>query len=653
MAAAFPFLAEMRILATQTPEPHQSVANPDAHEALLSPQTTAYFDLPRIAREGFETVLAALGADPAPSASVTDVVYAFSGGHLALASRCAARIAKGETDAFISAADSDEFLRRLLTERIRSLGALGKQAVALLQVAAVLGLSFRRDEVMCASGVDESQTSRLLRYCRDEDVLELTEGVGRFVHDLYRQYFLTAAQDKTGIHERLADCLRLLRPADYDLRCLNALDAERSSEAGALAIQAALQRVREGRSWQQLPPTIVDAIAASGMSDVLDRLVTALGHLRHYRVRSCINSLDSLPHDLPKCLLAEADNIRAMCLMSTRSEEDRANGRSILDRWAGYEDEEPELGVRLMQLLLYGLTHLRDKEPGRTLEGRVRQALVDRVSFDVAAQDALYTMDRCSASLYPPDVAVVRTREAAAYYAPGADQTVLRRPIEYYRCLVNYGANLISTAQYEAARQVYDDLEQFVHSYSEGVFPRLDFPRMNGLLAEYRLSLVDATEAVRRQQEIVDSFKVEGDPFYVENALAVYTTLADRHEEALEIFDRLYAELTASRRDPESSMVYLIRANRCIALFVSGEVEAAQAEWLALAEVVDRIAYTIRPLLVRRHELLAEVIGEGGPMSAREFDEYLVMRGPLEFGPLWENFGRGFRMPEIEFWRDN
>ena len=44
--------------------------------------------------------------------------------------------------------------------------------------------------------------------------------------------------------------------------------------------------------------------------------------------------------------------MRAMCLMSTRSQQDRANGRLILEGWSGYVEEEPEIGTRLMLLLL-------------------------------------------------------------------------------------------------------------------------------------------------------------------------------------------------------------------------------------------------------------------------------------------------------------
>jgi hypothetical protein len=656
MWECFPFLEELRVLGVQTPEPYQSISNPEAHEALLGSGETATFRLPRIPRQDFEEVLVALGAEPPPSLEVADVIYSFSGGHLALASRCAKRIAQGESAVFLEASNTEEFLRRLLTDRVRSMGSIGKEAIAMLQVAAILGLKFRREEVTCAVETAESDTLKMLRHCRSEGVLEEADGVVTFVHDLYRQHFLDFdPEQKAAIHERLTPCLRTLKPADYELRCENALEAEQSREAFALAAQAALQNDRDGRSWKDLPPRVLEVLSVNELSRVIERFLAARDALRGYRFRDCLNQLDGLPRDLPKPLLAESDYLRAMCLMSTRSEADRAEGRSILQAWSDYVDVEPELGIRLLQLLLYGLTHLLDKEPGRALEGRIRQILGDRAAFDLAAKDALYTLDRCSASLYQPDVSIIRKGEAVEYYGPTEGHRVLRRPVEYYRCMVNYGAGLIGNAKYEEAVRKYSDVDRLVKEYAPGTFPRVDFPCMNQLLAEYRCQRVDAEEAVRRQRAIVASSKATSDPFYVKNALAVYLTLTESFAESIAIFDELGKELASSRSKPEPSMTYLIGANQAATRFLTGERARASADWSSLAKVVDQIAYSFRPILIRRHQLLAETMTgtSGEVMSPSEFDVHLVRGGKSEFGPLWDNFGRGFRMPEVEFWREN
>ena len=471
MREAFPFLTDLRILAVQTPQPYQSVANPEAHQALLAPMDTQPVRLPKIALEGFDKVLVALGA-PEPTPEQTEDIYSFSGGNLALAQRCTARLAQGEDLSLMAESSEQDFVRRLMGERIRSLGEMGKQAVALLEVAAIVGLRFGRDELVCAADSDKTTTARLLRYCREEDMLEFESGTGRFVHDVYRRHFLGSGHgDKVGIHERLAECFRQLRPGEYDLRCINAIDAERSTDAATLGVQAALQSEREGRPWGNLPARILDAIEIGGLGTATHSLVAAHQTLRDYDYDVCLATLDNLSHDLPKPVVAEATHMRAACLMSTRSEADRETARRILSGWSDYVTIEPELGTRLMLLSLYGLMHIVDKQPGIDLEEEIGRALIDRVSLDVAAKDALHILDRCSGGLHPVDASLRRIRRAKDYFGPGEEAALVRRPMEYYRCLVNLGSSLVSNAKYEEACDAHQTLVQFVEQYPAGTFP--------------------------------------------------------------------------------------------------------------------------------------------------------------------------------------
>jgi tetratricopeptide (TPR) repeat protein len=646
IAEAFPFLNEMRILAVETVEPYQSVAHPEAHSQLLLPQFTRASKLDGIPREGFEDVLVALGAPHSPSPEHTDLIYKFSGGHLVLAHRCAARLQAGEAEGFLSAEDSDEFVEDLLSERVRTLGAPGEEALGVLQVAAVSGLTFRRDALVCAAGISEADTSRLLRYCNREDVLELRNGTGKFVHDFYRQYFLKSiGEERIGIHEVLGDCMRKLDPADYESRCINALEAERPDEAAALAVQVALQRQRDGLPWRGASDTILAAMEDGDLTWVAERFEVAFEHLNHYRSNECLHALVGLPHELPTCLVAEADYLRATCLMTTRSERDRRDAQVILESWSDYVKEEPELGLRLMRLRLYHLALQVSKEPALRLESEIRQILQGRQSYDHAAKDALYTLDRLATSTQRPDRALDMNRRAVEYFGPGDGKEVLRRPVEYYLSLVNLGANLIWRASYEEASQVHHEIERLMDSYEPDVFPRVDYPMSNALLGEYRTGAVGIAEAVDRQREIVASHKVPDDPFFAENALAAYLTIYGSTEEALKVFDRV-AALLASRGDPEPSLVYLIRGNRCAARFLSGMTSEARTEWADLAKIVTEIPYDSRPEMLRRHQLLAEVMSEDGAITAKDFDEVLLDRHAL--GPELE---RGFWLPAVEWWR--
>jgi len=655
MLETFPFIERIRVLAVETVATYQQVLNPSAHDAVLAAGRTRRVELQRPPRERFREVLLALGAPETLDRGVADEIYTLSGGHLLLARRAAQFVASRDVTSLFSDADPDEFQRVLLTERIYALGNLGRETVQLLQVASALGLTFRQDEILCAYGGDESDTRRLLRSCREEQVLAFDDQTYRFVHDVLRQFFGRAAgMDPVSVHERLMSCMRVLQPASYAARCANALSAERPRDAGVFAVQAALQCEREGIDWRgALTESVRRALMDAGFAQTLELLMAGWEALVQYRFVECQRLLSQLPHGLPESLIAEADYVRGMCLMSTRSEDDRERGRGLLRAWAGFEDKEPELGLRLMRQLLYGLAMLRDKTEARGLEHRIRVTLESRVAFDPSAIDDLYILDRCSGALDTPDLALVRTREAMRHFAPSPGDIVTRRPVEYYRCLVNFGANLICNAEYQAAVDVYDRLAALIAEYGDGVFPRTDYPYSNGLLAQYRHGLVPAAQAALNQREIIVASGTEADPFYPHNALAVYLTLAGEFNEALVIFDELARRLDSSRRDPEPSMRYLVGSNRVVARSLAGVTDDAVGEWRALTPLLANNAYTTAPYLERRHELMAEVLASANAMSPEQFDRYVVTRYPDEFGPLWDNYGRGFRMPEVEFWRES
>jgi PAS domain-containing protein len=612
---------------------------------LLLPRFTKTIKLKSIQREGFEDVLLALGASHTPSPRDTDLIYKFSGGHLALAHRCASRLEAGEAEGFLSAEDPDEFVEDLLSERVQTMGTTGEEALGVLQVAAVSGLTFRRDALVCATGISEADASRLLRYCSKEDVLDLRNGTGKFVHDFYRQHFLkTTGEERVGIHQQLGDCMRKLDPADYESRCINALEAERQDEAAALAVQAALQRQRDGLPWRDLPNAIRAAMKSDNLTWIAERFEIALQHLNHYRSEECLSALVGLPHELPTCLIAEADYLRATCLMTTRSERDRLDAQMVLESWADYVNEEPDLGLRLMRLRLYHLTLQVDKEPALRLENEIRRILQDRQSYDRAAKDMLYTLDRLATSTQRPNRALAMNRRAVEYFGSKGEE-VLRRPIEYYLSLVNLGANLTWRASYQEANQVHQRIERLIDDYGSEIFPRVDYPKSNALLGEYRTNAIEIGDAVNRQREIVDSYKNPDDPFFAENALAVYLAISGSFQEALTIFDRV-AVLLASRGDPEPSLVYLVRGNRCSTLFLSGMTAEARVEWADLATVVSQIPYDSRPKMLLRHELLAAVMSRECPIPAVEFDE--VLRNHHNLGPELEY---GFWLPAVEWWR--
>ncbi|MEM9518764.1 MAG: AAA family ATPase [Actinomycetota bacterium] len=648
---SFPFLNQMRMLVVQTPPPDQETSNPAAVKAFLRPSSTRRFSLERPDRADFAQVLVGLGAPVDQLPEVYDSVYRLTGGHLALAKRCAARLADDEADRerFVAQMDSGDFIHQLLTERIESLGALGQEAVRLLQTAAILGLSFRRDEIVCAVDANETPVGTLLRYCQTQDMIELKEDRASFVHDLYREHFLRSPNfDQVAVHERLADCFRQLRPADYQLRCENALQAARPLEAGSLATQAVIAAHQNGLPRSSLRPAVEDALKASGLEEVAAQLVEALIRLDAADSLAGETVLASTPHDLPAVVRAEADLIRASALLLTRSGTDRARGLSMLEHWTAMSLAEPDLDARLLRAQLYGRALEPDKTVSFALEGQLRSLLSQRSSVDQSAADELYVLDRCSAAIHEPEVAIRKVSQAVDHFADAGADTI-RRPTEFYFALMNLAAENLVAGRFEDALEVSKRLDKLVSDFEPGTFQKLDFPRSNQLLAEFRLGVVDPADAAEQQGEIIARHTSSDDPFYPKNALAIYLAFAGEVDRSLQIYDALLDQL-ALRREPETSMVYVLRANRCAVKFVHGDWDGVLDEWVQLDGVVRQIAYPIAHFYIKRHELLLDVISEGGSWTMESFDTCLTTGGRVEIGPQWQQLGRGFRLPEIMWW---
>lgn len=651
---AFPFLRSIRVLLVQTMEPYQRVAHPSQHAAVVSLAVNRR-ELERVPLKDFGDVLDALGLQAALGPDAVNTIHSFTGGHLTLARRAAMHINDVGAGSLLDAARASEFVVRLLTERMSELGELGVDAVGLLEVAALLGLAFRREELLCASPLGESETVRLLAHVNEEEVLQTVDETCRFAHDLLREHFFEAGESGHGQHRlRLADCLRRLRPADYQARALNALGAGLDADARALTVQAVLAEIRAGRDWRAMPGALVDLASEGDTAAAVDALASAYELLAEYRRDECLAEIERTPYSLGKAVRAEADYLRARCLLSTRSEVDRERAREILSVWSGLEEEEFELGTRLLRLLVYGLSHLRDKTSGRELEARLQMALSERAAFDEFALDELHVLDRCSGSLVLPDMSLVRCRRAAEYFAPPAGQLLPRRPAEYYRCLSNLIAKLISNGLYREAVDTVERLERLLAQYGEDAFPRPEFARMNANLALYRAGDLSAEAAARTQEELHQRLRNDGDPYYGANALAVFRALAGNAQDASHQLADLHRVLLRRRAEPEPSMSYLLQSNATAIDYVTGADPAHCLErWNALESVLAAMPYMITPMLQRRHELLGRLMASGQSVTPVEFDEHALGAAPGEFGRLWDNFGRGFRLPEIEFWRDS
>jgi hypothetical protein len=53
---------------------------------------------------------------------------------------------------------------------------------------------------------------------------------------------------------------------------------------------------------------------------------------------------------------------------------------------------------------------------------------------------------------------------------------------------------------------------------------------------------------------------------------------------------------------------------------------------------------------LRRHKLIAAALEQNLRMSPAEWDEYPLIAETRPLHRIWPEIGRGFRMPDVQFW---
>lgn len=664
---AYPFLKLLRVVAVQTDRASQPAIHSDYLDRMINRMEAKTWILRSIMKDEFPAVLTALANSNSQKINeitvqertieISDFLFMLSNGHLALARKAAEYLVHSPVQASIlSEIDGADFINNIFEQRLTSYGAIGKKGLELLEMASLLGLSFRHDELSCLSGSDRDTLITTLQLISQTDIISVRSDQAHFEHDYFRRYFRSRLKDRASVHHlKLADCLRQFRPNDYLSRHRAMVLGGRHRAALEFLLLHAIQNVRRGEEWEKgLSHEEKRDLEDGEFGRYFSGWIAAWQCLTQYDFEACLAALNALPLDVPKNLQAEADFIQISALLATRKETDRRVAYELSKEWDAYWNEEADIGVRIALRRLYAQTHLEDKATSQKTERQIIRFLSARLDCDPLARDQIYRIQRSAGSLYLPEVAIGRVAAAVDHFAPKGGMSLSADPLEYYRCLVNYGAQQICGAKYRDAQETHKRLEALIDDYGDGFFPRTEYAWNNIVLSKYRLGLITADEALKTISWILDALPSNLDPFYLLNSKAVYATLAGDYDTASMCFGILNRKIDEPELETlEPNMVYLIRSNYAGFLHVNGRSSEGLELWQSLGSLVEKIPYTPVAYFKTKHELMLSAFNNVRPANGAAWDTHLTANGQREVGPCWDNYGRGFRMPEIEFWRDS
>lgn len=642
--AAFPFLENLAILALETP--NDPTETPSL-KGLFTSQPWQTFELALCDAASFGDLLQAFGVSSGLPATLIERLYAVTGGHLDLTRRIADAAAEFSPQRWDLAGALPEFLYGLLEQRLERHTSMPEETASALRAASVIGNTFADHEIDCLlHGRGSQQLRRLLEPAEKLRILERSGRTRAFAHDLVRAYYLGHAKtSREDLHERFAECLRLVDSGDYGRRAEHLRRSRNHRAAGEVFVLECLRAVRAGA------PPALESLRARFDAD-LAAFVTAMYSAQiDFHVGDYTKAIDRLAgiEDLyVDSLLAERDILIARCHIKRLSREACERARALLSRWDRLRESETEVWGRAMIYRVVACVFLGDEAEARDVERRLYENLATRVAFDPTARRTVNHLRLKANMLHSVHVARERLNKAIEFFG-GVGSGAEYDPVHQCIGLVNLAANHLVEGEFEQALAACYKASVVVEMEKSVTFERADILATNMTLAAFLCGRLCATEAREAARNILTSSHANNDAFLLTSNVAYYLAHETRHGEAIELLRPLFQELR-TQSSLDSYYTYFVGNNLSGSLYMSGHRTDSENVWKAITPLVRDFIGPMGPYMTRRHALQSEIFSVAA--SLPDWDRFLATIAPLQVGPGWKFYGRGFLASELEFWSD-
>jgi len=652
---AFPFLGETRFLAIVRPETTQQPKNWKSLRPLFG---DGLLKLGYCKEKDFKELLSSLGMASTPSDTDCQSLHQVTQGHL----RLALDIARlGKTDASVAdlrgrAIDLNVMCAELIAKRLEELGESGEALSGLLTRAATIGLTFTKSEIRCLLEGDTPQLSDLMRQACSADLISAEGDAYAFRHDLLRRYFTQSPSgEQEDLHERFSECLRKLRPGQYEARCQHLTLAGDLNGAANFGAHACLALSRDGRLSPDRRLALLEN--SSRLARFVDLYLEAKCLSDEGRYEEALELLDDIDLTYSGSLLAEKAILAARCSIKLLTHESFQGAVKILDEALSFVDQEQEVWSRIVLSSFVARTYAGD------VEGAKRQALVlsrwaePRQKFDPDAARILHRL-KVRADMYLiPESAAVSLKEACAYFGNPYGEEGVRDPVNYFIALTNLSANALMRGSfseaYSTAAQANYFLQKCRKSGEIGEFPRIDMHLNNLIVAGWKSGQLDLPSCIDAFQRLVEQAPPTNDKSLLRSNLAVLQIVAGDIASSIDTLGELF-EFVSARSDYDAYYVYFIGNNLAGGLFASRQTAKARAIWDKLGQVVPGLDSTKLPYQ-KRHAIQSQCLAHAAyEASADVWETYIAKHTSLPpEGPSWSFIGTGFLLSDLQYWSDD
>ena len=549
----------------------------------------------------------------------------------------------------VSFSGGDALYGQMIERRLRALKGEVSALEGLLTAAAFLGNSFSHEEASCLTGYAADELQRSLCLAKKEHLLDISGSRLAFPSVAMQQYFRASRiSDPRKYHRKFAECLRRLRPGDYETRCQHLLLAGETTHVLVCHCLAALDARRRRRA----PPNPHELYAIEGWSEFasyLEAMFAAYAANDRDSIEEGLSILESIETFLPDALIAERDYLEALFRLKSHRVSDFESAVIVLRRWSNLQEVESELWTRIAQTLIVALSETNRHQEAIQLEEALTKHYGARSTLDPWALYGINCLRRRSECLHHLLPARNRLQNALAYFGQATTGALPRHPLQYYYTLTNLISNLIANGSFVEASVRGAELEMLVQNHSSFVWPSLEVASNNLILANYFSGVLALPAATALMQTLKACRDEIGDQLLINNNFAVLLIHGGEFARAQQILTDTKQKL-ADISDSDPYHHYFVTNNLAGLFALSGNPTKATQMLSSAEQNLSRLYPAIRETLKQRHILMPKAFASAASIGMEKFDAFLKDNYEPQIGPQWAFYGRGFLLSDIQFW---
>lgn len=654
------FLESLKIIVVRTVDPSQTDYLAKQFRQWVEFAGTKCFTLEKCSEDQFAAAITIFGAHQKIAQTTLSELYSISAGNLKLAKLISASLIEGsDAEEIATDAASMGLLRALLSERFKSRDKHVEDVLATLKSAALIGVYFYRAEASCLTSKDEDQSDvkGRLESAQATGLIEVEGDRYAFSHPVVLDFVRRelSVEEVKNLSEKLAHCLRLLRPSDYGRQVDLFLAGGNDGEASQAAALHYIQKCRQHENTpEHVPPEHMTLLKNFGLGEFCEAVSLGYQGIGQGSHASALAELEAVGETLLPGLALELTYVRALCRMESGRREDAAAVAKELEAYLEVEETDDflEVATRIRLLRQQALVLAGKVEDARTNSVALMSFLRKRAAVDRDAATKYHQLLRKSNTIHDPFVAKAHLLQAKTFFQPARSAELPEHPLEYYRTLVNLSGVEIQLGHWTDACEAANIAFELVAANPGFSFPRIDVALNNLNVARTREGLDDVEKSIEQQLIVVNHNQALNDNFQHRSNLAGMHLLAGDLSGADVVLDALETEFS-TRSLSELYITFHLRSRRQVLTFLKGDFDGCSIQQQGLKELLKEIDWPSLPALIRRQNMMGELIANHRQLAPTEFDTHFVDLDPTGSGPSWPHFGRGIQFSELQFWSDS